>query len=103
MGEEILCEVALDEQAAEQAARFLIHPALFDAALHGGFLGPAEAAARLPFAWRRVRLAATGATELRVRIAPAGEGAASIAAVDADGAPAGAGGAPGPRPRVSPA
>src|SRR5205807_2408049 len=77
----------LDEDAAEQAERFRLHPALLDAALHGGFLGPAEAAVRLPFSWRGVRLAASGASALRVRAAPAGEGAISLAAIDAGGAP----------------
>jgi polyketide synthase 12 len=86
VGEEIFAEVALGEQAAEHARRFGLHPALLDAALHGGFLG-GETAARLPFAWTGVRLGATGASALRVRIAPAGEGAISLAAVDEGGAP----------------
>jgi NADP-dependent 3-hydroxy acid dehydrogenase YdfG len=69
-GDEILAEVALDEQAAEQAGRFGLHP------------GAARrlAARRVPRRRRRRRaaalhlersaLAATGASRLRVRIAP---------------------------------
>ena len=86
-GEELFCEVTLDEGHAGEAGAFGIHPALFDAALHGGFFGAEDAAVRLPFAWQGVRLGALGATSLRVRVASAGEGALSLAAVDQSGAP----------------
>ena len=41
----------------------------------------------LPFAWRGVALHATGATALRVRLAPAGGDAVSVQLADATGAP----------------
>ena len=42
---------------------------------------------RLPFAWRDVRLHATGASALRVRLSPAGPDAFSLLAVDGEGQP----------------
>ncbi|MGC5409837.1 polyketide synthase dehydratase domain-containing protein, partial [Streptomyces sp. DT225] len=71
---EVFAEVALPEDAAADAARFGLHPALFDAALHAIALGdlvpaPEPGKPYLPFAWSGVRLHAAGATRLRVRIA----------------------------------
>ncbi|HWF35048.1 MAG TPA: polyketide synthase dehydratase domain-containing protein, partial [Solirubrobacteraceae bacterium] len=86
-GEEIFAEVSLAEEQAGQAERFGIHPALFDAALHGVFLGGDDLGLRLPFSWAGVRLFGTGATSLRVRIVPCGVGAMSLAAVDEVGRP----------------
>ncbi|WP_262403086.1 polyketide synthase dehydratase domain-containing protein, partial [Actinomadura sp. CNU-125] len=68
------------------AARFGMHPALLDAALHVAALpdgtgGPP----RLPFAWTGVTLRATGAAELRVRAEVDGDTAA-ITATDPSGA-----------------
>ncbi len=88
-GEEAFVEVALDD--ARAAGRFAVHPALFDAAFHPvidrliGELEPGELP--LPFLWGGVRLHRTGASSLRVRIAPQGEGAFGVAALDQDGAP----------------
>ena len=69
-----------------------MHPALLDAALQaitlGGFEEAVEDAVRLPFAWRRARMYATGAVSLRVRLAPDGGGGVSLRAVDATGTPA---------------
>ncbi|ADI04661.1 putative type I polyketide synthase [Streptomyces bingchenggensis BCW-1] len=88
-GEEIFAEVALAEEQQAEAARFGIHPALLDAALHGVRLGayfgdPDQV--WLPFAWRGVTLRAAGATELRVALAPAGVGAVSLSVADGTGA-----------------
>ena len=92
LGEEIFAEVKLDSGQASQAARFGVHPALFDAALHGGLLGVERSSEpghmRLPFLLKGVRLYGSGAGSLRVRIAPAGEFASTLAAVDRTGAPA---------------
>ncbi|HEU5357133.1 MAG TPA: SDR family NAD(P)-dependent oxidoreductase, partial [Actinocrinis sp.] len=97
-------EVQLDEQT--QAERFLLHPALLDAALQAGVLNGAaqgaepesgESAAgeaspsratqvRLPFSWNGVRLHATGATSLRVTVATDQDGI-RLAAWDSDGHP----------------
>ena len=67
---------------------FGLHPALLDAALHPiGVTGLAgEAGAVLPFAWSGVRLHATGARVLRVRLSPAGDGGVAVAVFDTAGA-----------------
>ncbi|MCX2971924.1 SpnB-like Rossmann fold domain-containing protein, partial [Streptomyces marinisediminis] len=52
----------------------------------GGLLA-SDAGVRLPFAWDGVELHAAGARSLRVRLAPAGADAVTVAAVDAAGAP----------------
>jgi acyl transferase domain-containing protein/acyl carrier protein len=92
LGKEIFAEVKLDSEQALQAARFGAHPALFDAALHGGLLAVEQAAEpgllQLPFLLRGVQLYGSGAGLLRVRIAPAGESASTLAAVDGAGVPA---------------
>ncbi|HEU5469701.1 MAG TPA: SDR family NAD(P)-dependent oxidoreductase [Actinophytocola sp.] len=90
-GAEIFTEVSLPEQAEADAARFGVHPALLDAALHGILLsdldGQPDRQARLPFAWSGVSLYASGATSVRVRLAPAGEDAVTVAVADTTGAP----------------
>ncbi|MEU8814271.1 type I polyketide synthase [Actinoplanes sp. NPDC048796] len=70
--------------------RYGIHPALFDAALHGIGLGaflPAGGRPRLPFSWRGVTLYRPGARSLRVQIRAAGNGAVAVVAADEHGAP----------------
>ncbi|WP_327682127.1 SDR family NAD(P)-dependent oxidoreductase [Kitasatospora sp. NBC_00458] len=89
-GEEVFAEVALPVEEQAQAARFDIHPALLDAAIQGVGLGTftsGEAKGWLPFAWSGVSLHAVGATELRVRLAPAGTDAVSVEVADATGTP----------------
>ncbi|MGA4876704.1 type I polyketide synthase [Streptomyces lydicamycinicus] len=89
-GQEVFAEVALPEAAAEDAGSFGLHPALLDAALHAAGLGSFftdEGGARLPFAWSGLTLHAAGAATLRVRIAPAGTDAVSVAAADETNAP----------------
>ncbi|QLH24133.1 type I polyketide synthase [Streptomyces sp. Rer75] len=88
-GDEVFAEVALDEEQQEEAARFGVHPALLDAALHGLRLGGffSDDRARLPFAWRGVTLHAVGASLLRVRLAPAGGDAVSVTVADGAGQP----------------
>ncbi|MEV7547302.1 beta-ketoacyl synthase N-terminal-like domain-containing protein, partial [Streptomyces sp. NPDC089915] len=90
LGEEIYAEVSLPEDAAAEAGRYGLHPALLDAALHGIGLGSfvtGEGGARLPFAWSGVSLHATGASALRVRIAPAGTDSVALTLADQTGAP----------------
>ncbi|WP_189167456.1 type I polyketide synthase [Sphaerisporangium melleum] len=89
---ELFAEVALPEEAAGEIAGFGLHPALLDAALQplavsGFFDEQAAGGPLLPFAWAGVRLAATGAATLRVRLAPAGPNAVRIEVADATGAP----------------
>jgi acyl transferase domain-containing protein/acyl carrier protein len=90
-GEELFAEVALDEQTAAEAHHFAIHPALFDAAFHAGFLheqGEGETGKpALPFSWSGVRAHRDGAASLRIRLAPVGPGELSMAALDEAGAP----------------
>ncbi|WP_344339654.1 type I polyketide synthase, partial [Streptomyces rhizosphaericus] len=103
-GEEVFAEVRLAEEAGQDAERFGLHPALLDAALHamafGGFVrlpepdgnvrrdeGSGTGRVRLPFAWSGVALHATGASALRVRLAPAGADAVSLTALDESGRP----------------
>jgi acyl transferase domain-containing protein/acyl carrier protein len=92
-GEEVFAEIALDEAQASEATRFGVHPALFDAALHGLCLfGGSEelvpgSLLPLPFCWSGVRLHGSGASSLRVRLASADGGARSLTALDCDGAP----------------
>ncbi|MEU7584514.1 type I polyketide synthase, partial [Streptomyces sp. NPDC041068] len=88
-GDEVFTEVALDQDHREEAARFGVHPALLDAALHGVRLGDffSDERARLPFAWRGVSLRAAGASMLRVRLAPAGADTLAVAVADATGRP----------------
>ncbi|WP_442906186.1 type I polyketide synthase [Kitasatospora sp. NBC_00458] len=88
-GEEVFAEVALPVDEHAQAARFGVHPALFDSTLHSVALGAMEkeGQGRLPFAWSGVSLHAVGATALRVRMAPTGTDAMSLHAADAAGNP----------------
>ncbi|WP_241778707.1 acyltransferase domain-containing protein, partial [Streptomyces sp. AcH 505] len=85
----IFAEVSLPEAAEGEAAAFGLHPALLDSALHASLLAGEDESgpAALPFSWAGVSLRASGASALRVRIAPAGDGAMSITAADTSGAP----------------
>ncbi|MFJ6619331.1 type I polyketide synthase [Kitasatospora sp. NPDC091335] len=74
----VYAEVALPEEAAEDAAGFGLHPALLDAALHAvGFAGGSgTGGTALPFAWTGVRVDAVGASVLRARITRTADGVA---------------------------
>ncbi|TDQ51640.1 type I polyketide synthase [Actinorugispora endophytica] len=87
-GGEVFAEAARPE--AGGTAGYGIHPALLDAALHTVLVdedGAAAPGVRLPFAWRGVRLHASGADALRVRLTPTGAGVFSVRLNDARGAP----------------
>ncbi|WP_406438620.1 type I polyketide synthase [Streptomyces sp. NBC_01613] len=87
-GDELFAEVRLPETELTGADRFGIHPALLDAALHAPLLTGSATdtdTVRVPFAWTGVRLYATGASELRVRVAPAGGDSVSVALADRAG------------------
>ncbi|MBB6170277.1 acyl transferase domain-containing protein/acyl carrier protein [Nocardiopsis mwathae] len=87
-GDDLFAEVALPEHAHEDAARFGLHPALMDAALHVGLLeDKGDGETLLPFAWNRVCLHAVGATALRVRISLLGQGRESLTMTDTTGRP----------------
>ncbi|MFE2492934.1 SDR family NAD(P)-dependent oxidoreductase, partial [Streptomyces scopuliridis] len=90
---EIFAEVSLPESAESaesDAVAFGLHPALLDSALHASLLAGdgEEGNGGLPFSWEGASLHATGASALRVRIAPAaGRDAVSIAVADLSGEP----------------
>lgn len=87
-GEELFAEVRLPEPQAADAHRFGMHPALLDAALHTVLLAdPEPGAVRVPFAWNGVRLHAAGASELRIRVAPAGADTVTLTLADPEGRP----------------
>ncbi|WP_417281598.1 SDR family NAD(P)-dependent oxidoreductase [Amycolatopsis halotolerans] len=85
----VFAEVALP--ATGRDAAFGVHPALLDAVLHATDFAPGEAREpdeiRLPFAWTGVRLHASGATEVRVRITSPATGGVSIDVTDLAGTP----------------
>jgi len=90
-GEDFYAEVALPEDRREQAARFGLHPALLDAAVHltahHNLAGTPEGSSLLPFAYEGVQVHATGAVELRVRLRHTDADTISVEAADATGAP----------------
>ncbi|MER8188386.1 type I polyketide synthase, partial [Kitasatospora sp. NPDC094015] len=85
-GAELFAEAELPAERQPEAARFGLHPALLDAALHATGLGP-DAEGRMPFSWTGVTLHASGATAVRLRLAPAGPDALSLAVADPAGRP----------------
>ncbi|WP_329377775.1 SDR family NAD(P)-dependent oxidoreductase [Streptomyces sp. NBC_01351] len=92
LGDALYAEVRLPEQAHEDAARFGLHPALLDAAMHVGLLDipgrEGGGQTLLPFAWNGVALHASGAKALRVRITPvAQQDGLSLTAADEHGRP----------------
>ncbi|WP_218037148.1 type I polyketide synthase, partial [Streptomyces spinoverrucosus] len=86
---ELFAEVALAEAQHPDAARFVLHPALLDAALHSLLPGVVDEdrPAVLPFAWSGVTVRATGATALRVRLSLTGTESAALTVTDTLGAP----------------
>ncbi|MFE4358420.1 SDR family NAD(P)-dependent oxidoreductase [Kitasatospora sp. NPDC056800] len=91
-GEEVFSEVVLSEEVADRSARYGLHPALLDAALHAMDLGAVRhreesAEGHLAFAWSGVSLHAAGATALRVRLSPAGLDSVALEASDEHGVP----------------
>ncbi|MEV4616789.1 type I polyketide synthase [Kitasatospora sp. NPDC049258] len=90
LGEEVHAEVELPEPVRAEAARYGLHPALLDAALHAAGLGPLrrrDGRPGMPFSWTGVALHAAGATALRVSLAPAGADAVSVLMADQGGRP----------------
>ncbi|NAS26975.1 SDR family NAD(P)-dependent oxidoreductase [Herbidospora sp. NEAU-GS84] len=83
-GDTIFTEVALP---LPPDGRFALHPALLDAALHPLPVTGDGTGLRLPFSWSGLRLHATGASALRVRIDPAGRDGAALTLWDETGRP----------------
>ncbi|MBL1121131.1 SDR family NAD(P)-dependent oxidoreductase, partial [Streptomyces sp. 110] len=89
-GEEVFAEVRLPGERVGEVERFGVHPALLDAAVHAVALIASEedeGAARIPFAWSGVRLHASGASVVRVRLTRAGSDAVALEVADAAGQP----------------
>ncbi|AUG80451.1 hypothetical protein CFP65_5765 [Kitasatospora sp. MMS16-BH015] len=86
---EVFAEVVLPEGVRGEAGRYVLHPALLDAALHALLPGVADEVGQtgFPFAWSGVRVAATGASTLRVKLRSLGADTVSLAAFDGSGAP----------------
>ncbi|MEU1510290.1 SDR family NAD(P)-dependent oxidoreductase [Kitasatospora sp. NPDC005748] len=83
LGEDLYAEAVLE---GEQPDGHLVHPGLFDSALHPLLLVD-DREGGLPFAWQGVRVHASGATRVRARISPVGADAVSVALADGTGAP----------------
>ncbi|MCV7146066.1 type I polyketide synthase [Mycobacterium riyadhense] len=90
-GREIFAEVAIADGAGMAVSSYGIHPALLDAALHSGMhLAESEADSEqmmLPYCWQQVSLHGVGAERVRVRMAPAGQGAVTLQLADRAGLP----------------
>ncbi|WTU24477.1 type I polyketide synthase [Kitasatospora purpeofusca] len=90
-GDTFFAEVALPEGPAGEAARFGLHPALMDAAVHltvhQRLVDSPPGVSRLPFAYSGVRLHAAGASALRVRLRYIEPEVLAVDVADATGAP----------------
>ncbi|MEO5877266.1 MAG: type I polyketide synthase, partial [Streptosporangiaceae bacterium] len=90
-GAELFAEIALPADRRAEAQDYALHPALADGALHpvevlfGGNGEPGTV--RLPFSFKGVRLFATGAAAVRVRMAAASADAVTLTISDETGAP----------------
>ncbi|MGH3380985.1 MAG: type I polyketide synthase, partial [Actinoallomurus sp.] len=83
-GDELFAEVALPDDTGDDG--YGLHPALLDACLHAAAAEGAQDGG-VPFSWTGVSLYAVGATNVRVRLTRAADGALSVAIADAEGAP----------------
>ncbi|MGW1507482.1 SDR family NAD(P)-dependent oxidoreductase [Streptomyces mirabilis] len=91
-GEDVYAEVALPEEARQEAVGYRVHPALLDAALSatdflGGYRPQDVGASHLPFAWTGVSLHAGGAARMRVKLNSIGPDAVRLELADATGLP----------------
>lgn len=85
--DDLYAEVLIPEHV-DDVDRFGLHPALLDAALHALRAGDHdESRALVPFSWSGVRLHATGASRLRLRLRRTGDHEIALLAADATGAP----------------
>ncbi|MFB6392740.1 type I polyketide synthase [Polymorphospora sp. 2-325] len=86
-GVETFADVALPPEAAGTADRFLLHPALLDAALHAlGLRADADDQLALPFSWTGLQVHARGAAAVRARLTRTGDGI-EVTLADPTGAP----------------
>ncbi|MEV6109185.1 type I polyketide synthase [Streptomyces sp. NPDC051940] len=99
-GDTLFAEVALPE--AEEGARYGLHPALLDSAMHAALLADTGGGTLLPFVWRDVTVNQAGAGELRVRLTQPGPDLLALDLADETGRPVASVGGVVARP-VSPA
>ncbi|WP_343871442.1 SDR family NAD(P)-dependent oxidoreductase, partial [Dactylosporangium roseum] len=86
-GDDIYAEVTLPESERKRAG-YGLHPVLVDATLHAVLLAAGTTSEiLLPFAWTGLRLHATAATSLRVRMTREAPDRLALTAVDPAGAP----------------
>ncbi|WP_433360609.1 type I polyketide synthase [Streptosporangium sp. CA-115845] len=80
-------DVALPEPQRPGADRYILHPALLDAALHAAVLGvlPDTEAARIPFVMTGVRVRVPGVTAARARLTPLTPDSLALTLADATG------------------
>ncbi|MGX1855444.1 SDR family NAD(P)-dependent oxidoreductase [Streptomyces sp. NPDC055299] len=88
LGEDFYADI--DLPLLSDVERFSLHPALLDAALHslalpGAILHTGQA--HLPFSWSGVRLHASGADALRIRVRGTGPSSVSLELADGTGRP----------------
>jgi NADP-dependent 3-hydroxy acid dehydrogenase YdfG/acyl carrier protein len=97
-GDDVFAEISLPEGARDEAARYALHPALLDAAMHASMIigvredanGPGTDGGRgvaIPFIWSDVTLHAVSASALRVRLSRTGEDTIGLHAADTVGNP----------------
>ncbi|MEU9167419.1 type I polyketide synthase [Streptomyces sp. NPDC048420] len=84
---EIYAELALQPTEAAEAGAYVLHPALFDAALHAALLADGPGEARVPLACTGVTVHATGATAARARLERLGPDEVRVTLTGADGRP----------------
>ncbi|WP_215451754.1 type I polyketide synthase [Streptomyces sp. ATCC 21386] len=89
LGDDVYAEASLPSEQQAEAAKFGLHPALLDSALHSLIFGVLEGTEQgwLPFSWNGIRLHASGARALRIRLTPVGNNAVSVQATDTAGQP----------------
>jgi polyene macrolide polyketide synthase len=81
----VYAEVALPDGV--EPGTFGLHPALLDATLHTALLQEGEGGAGLPFSWEGVKIHATGAAAVRVKMSRDDSGAMHIVVADPQGNP----------------
>ena len=90
-GADRYAEISLPAELRAEAARYALHPALLDAALHALVLdrapGDAGHLINLPFVWAGVQVHTTGATDLRVRITGTDGDATTLELAEVTGRP----------------
>jgi acyl transferase domain-containing protein/NADPH:quinone reductase-like Zn-dependent oxidoreductase/short-subunit dehydrogenase/acyl carrier protein len=88
VGDEVVAELAVDNEQASAAANYGLHPVLLDSVFHA--LGAGELTdgqGQVPFHWSNVSLYTPGARSLRVWVKLIGEDTITITATDQTGAP----------------